>query len=87
VRELAAAPVGSRPTYVAHDLRGLLEPHPQVEVNGETARSGEATATFDGTYLHGDPATDDGLRALIALGWALADRGVRVAPPTWTANG
>lgn len=81
VRELAAAPLGSRPTYVARDLRGLLEPHLQVEVDGETARCGAATATFDGTHLRGDPGTDDGLRALVALSWALADRGVHVRAP------
>ena len=81
VRELAAAPIGSRPTYVAHDLRGLLQPHPRVEVDGETARCGAVTASFDGTQLRGDPDTDDGLRALVALGWALTDRGIHVRAP------
>lgn len=76
VHELAGAQEGSRPTYVSHDLRGLLEPHPQVEVDGETSRCGTARATFDGVALHGEPDTDDGLRALVGLSWALADRGV-----------
>lgn len=81
VGELLAAPVGSRPTYVAHDLRGLLEPHPQVEVDGETARCGEAVAAVVEGELRGEPETGDGLRALAALSWALADEGVEVRLP------
>ena len=80
VRELAAAPVGSRPTYVSNDLRGLLKPHPQVDVDGETARCGAAAATFDGVAVRGETGTDDGVRAVVALTWALADRGIETRP-------
>jgi HAD superfamily hydrolase (TIGR01450 family) len=46
VVELLAAPVGSRPTYVARDLRGLLEPQPAVHVDleGGTSRCFDAVA-------------------------------------------
>jgi len=76
LQELLGAPVGSRPTYVAHDLRGLLQIHPQVEVDGKSARCGSATAALRGDGLRGQPGTDDGLRALSALAWSLADRGI-----------
>ena len=79
VRELIDAPSGSRPTYVARDLRTLLEAQPEVEVNGETARCREATATWSDGTLSGDADSDDGLRALAALAWSLADQGRSVA--------
>lgn len=80
VRELLQAPAGSRPTYVSRDLRGLLHPHPPVELAGDTARCGGATASCRGGVLRGDPATDDGVRALAALAWSCADRGLPAAP-------
>ncbi len=43
---LLAAPRGSRPTYVASDLRGLLQPHPPAEVDGDTAGCGAAEAVL-----------------------------------------
>jgi glycerol 3-phosphatase-2 len=78
VRELVAAPAGSRPTYVACDLRGLLRPQPPVEVQDQSSRCGAALASWQDGVLSADPTTDDGLRALAALAWALADRGVPV---------
>ena len=71
---LLAAPAGSRPTYVSTDLRGLLSPHPEVEVDGDVARCRAAAATWrDGrVVVEGDG--DDALRAEAALTWALADR-------------
>lgn len=80
VAGLLAAPPGSRPAYVGRDLRTLLESHPQVEVDGESARCRAATASVEGGVLHGDPAGDDGLRALAALAWSRSDRG---APAQW----
>jgi glycerol-1-phosphatase len=41
---LLAAPRGSRPTYIATDLRGLLVPHRAPEVRGEVSRCGRAEA-------------------------------------------
>jgi HAD superfamily hydrolase (TIGR01450 family) len=73
--ELLLAPVGSRPTYVSSDLRGLLLPHPPVAVRGDTAQCGSATATYDGRSVHGDLESDDGIRAVVALGWTIADGG------------
>jgi hypothetical protein len=96
VRELVAAPVGSRPTYVSSDLRGLLCSHPEVEVDGETARCGSAVARWAAGLVRvesdaaaggdgdgdgdadGDADGDDGLRALVALAWSCADRGLDV---------
>lgn len=77
--ELLQAPEGSRPTYLSSDLRGLRQPHPQVEVEGEVARCRAATARVQDGRLrlasepgHEDP--DDGIRALAALAWSRADR-------------
>lgn len=79
VRELVAAPPGSRPTYVAHDLRALLTPHPGVEVDRESAGCGDARARWRDGVLEGDPSSEDGLRALVALAWSCADRGLPVS--------
>ena len=78
LRELVDAPPGHRPTYVSHDLRGLLRAQPEVEVDDETARCGGATARWAKGRLTGNADTDAGLRALAALAWARADRGERV---------
>ncbi len=74
--ELLHAPAGSRPTYVSTDLRGLGIPHPDVEVDGESARCGGSTATLANEVLKGDAGTDDGLRALAALAWDRTDAGL-----------
>jgi len=79
LRELAQAPKGSRPTYVARDLRGLLHPHPEVEVDGETARCGDAVARVERGAVTCADQSEDAVRALAALAWACADRGVHVA--------
>ena len=72
---LLRAPLGSRPTYVSTDLRGLVEPHPEVEVDGETAscRAARAVLTPHGIVVTGDG--DDALRAEAALTWACTDAG------------
>ncbi len=80
LRELLRAPYGSRPTYVSRDLRGLLQPHPQVDVKAEEACCAAETAVLDGGQLHGQPDSDDGVRALAALAWSLADRGEAFDP-------
>lgn len=70
---LLRAPAGSRPTYVAHDLRALARPQPEVVVDGDAARCGDAVARYaDGVVtVTGDG--DDALRAEAALAWACAD--------------
>jgi HAD superfamily hydrolase (TIGR01450 family) len=66
-----------RPTYVAHDVSGLLEAHPPVELGDDSATCGEAEAHVDDgsiSLTSGDPQALDGLRAVVALGWAWRDR-------------
>lgn len=78
LREVVQAPAGSRPTYIAADLRGLLHPHPEVEVDGETARCGAAVAHHTGGRVSCEDVSDDGMRAVAALAWRCADRGLPV---------
>jgi hypothetical protein len=82
LRELVQAPAGSRPTYVSTDLRGLLQPHPEVEVDLEGARGqarcGGVTAGYEDGLLRANDSCDDGVRALAALAWACTDRGLPV---------
>lgn len=86
---LVQAPAGCRPGFVAPDLRGLLLPHPPVELAGDRARCGRATARYADGVLELQNDDDDGqvvdparlvqqLRVQCALAWALADRGLRV---------
>lgn len=55
---LNAAPE-QRPTLVARDLRGLLEPHPRVFTDGTTWYCRDAAATFEGGEL---TVREDGAR-------------------------
>jgi glycerol-1-phosphatase len=75
------APPDRRPSYLAHDLSGLLEPHPPVTATndefrcrGWTARRRGVKATHDGhadrLELAGGGAAIDGLRALCAAAWS-----------------
>lgn len=67
---LLAAPRGTRPAFVAPDLRGLLEAHPPVELVEGGARCGPAFASYDGGSRGvGVPE----LRAACAAAWAAAD--------------
>jgi glycerol 3-phosphatase-2 len=82
VAALLGAPVGTRPSYVAPDLRGLLRPQPPVQCDADTARCGRATAVRRGDALEvTDDGPDDGiasLRAACALAWAGLDHGAPV---------
>ncbi|MFE0879732.1 HAD hydrolase-like protein [Streptomyces smyrnaeus] len=74
---LAARPV-HRPTYVARDLRGLLEPQPQVTGDADAGFScGGWTAHVDAEQLtlRGDGDPMDGLRALCGAAWTAAGAG------------
>ena len=72
------APPSQRPTYLAEDLAGLLEPHPQPEKEKDSAETdgryqcGGWTARRDGDRLELDGQGEriDGLRALCAAAWA-----------------
>lgn len=73
--QLLAAPRGHRPTYVAHDLRGLLRPSPPTAVTDGVARCGSATASYDGDRLVTTGGGDDELRVACALAWQRLDTG------------
>ena len=49
--EAILAPPSQRPTYLAEDLAGLLEPHPEVTSQDGTYRCGGWTARQDGNRL------------------------------------
>jgi HAD superfamily hydrolase (TIGR01450 family) len=70
--EAILAPPGQRPTYLAEDLAGLLEPHPAVTSQDGTYRCGGWAARRDGNRLEltGDGERMDGLRAVCAAAWA-----------------
>ena len=69
VSELLVAPARHRPTYLAHDLRGLLRPQPVPRRDGDAWVCGGWRATADLT-LSGDGDDLDALRALSAAAWA-----------------
>ena len=70
--EAILAPPGQRPTYLAEDLAGLLEPHPAVTSQDGTYRCGGWAARLNGDRLEltGDGERMDGLRAACAVAWA-----------------
>ncbi|MGI5351482.1 HAD hydrolase-like protein [Streptomyces sp. CA-250714] len=71
---LAARPV-HRPTYVARDLRSLLESQPEVTGDADSGfgcRGWLAHAGADQLTLEGDGDPVDGLRALCGAAWSAA---------------
>jgi glycerol 3-phosphatase-2 len=68
---ILASPL-QRPTYLAEDLAGLLEPHPEVTSQDDAYHCGGWTARRDGDQLELDGGGEriDGLRALCAAAWA-----------------
>nr|WP_198423671.1 HAD-IIA family hydrolase [Microlunatus antarcticus] len=68
---LTAAP-GSRPTHLGYDVGALLVPALDVEISGETARCGPATARVDGGSLVIDADTPGTLDGRVAATWAAA---------------
>jgi HAD superfamily hydrolase (TIGR01450 family) len=73
--ELAAATPTLRPTYLAADLGGLLEPQPAVEVrDGRCTVGGWEVSAADGTLaVAGDGSVDDWWRAVATAAWAHLD--------------
>src|ERR1035441_8616287 len=67
--DVVLAPPRSRPAYLAVDLAGLLEPHPQVAAAGGAFRCGGWTVSGQ-LKLSGSGAPVDGLRALCAAAWS-----------------
>jgi glycerol-1-phosphatase len=68
---ILAAP-DQRPAYLAQDLTGLLEPHPEVASEDGRATCRGWTASWDGDKLDlsGDGDKTDALRALCAAAWS-----------------
>jgi HAD superfamily hydrolase (TIGR01450 family) len=76
--ELAGLAPARRPGYVAHDLRGLVDVHPTVDVSDQEARCGDAVARLEGgsvVLAEGDPRSTASVRAVLGLAWTLVDRG------------
>jgi len=79
--DLAAAPPTRRPTWLAHDVQGLLQPPRRAVVDGATARCGQATAALAGGRIEiaAVPADAQGqmdaLCAIVKLAWRHADAG------------
>jgi len=89
--ELVAVQAGRRPTYVAADLGGLLEPHVAPTEQGTAAQLGGWQANVEGGRLVVDGAgsVDDWWRVVATAGWAHLDETSEVAdtqgaepPPT-----
>ncbi len=74
--DLLLAPPGRRPSYVAADLSGLLEPHPEVTAGNGRYHCRGWTARWDADSqrleLTGSGDRIDGLRALSAAAWSAA---------------
>jgi HAD superfamily hydrolase (TIGR01450 family) len=67
------APPGRRPVYIAPDLTGLVEPHPEVTASGGTFTCEGWTARLTSgpvLELSGSGQPIDGLRALCAAAWS-----------------
>ena len=75
--QLVAVPTGSRPTYVAPDLGGLLEAHASPSVTDGVAEQGGWRAHADGARLSvdGDGTPGDWWRVVAAAAWARLDDG------------
>ena len=78
VPELLAAAPHERPQYISLDLRGLLEQHPHVVVDGQAVNCRQARVHIEDRTLHVDQQGDDWvdlLRAAASACWTAADVG------------
>lgn len=76
--DVVAATPGERPDLVGPDLSALLVEHAEVTLEDDRATCGEAVAELsDGTIrlTAGEPGGLEALRAVVALGWTVVDRG------------
>ncbi|MEV7396495.1 HAD-IIA family hydrolase [Aeromicrobium sp. NPDC092404] len=77
LQEIIERAPGQRPTFVSADLAGLNESHLEVELDGDRARCGAATAVVRETVVSletGEPAGTEALRAVVGLAWSVRDR-------------
>ena len=77
------APASQRPTFLAEDLTGLLEPHPGITEEDGAFGCGGWTVRLDGDQLEltGDGERIDGLRALCAAAWTADSVGEEAVRP------
>lgn len=73
---LVGAAPGERPSYLAPDLGGLLEPHPPVRLEGTSATVGgwRVAVGEGGLEVHGDGSGADWWRAVAVAAWTHLDR-------------
>ena len=69
---------GTRPTYVAWDLRGMLAPQPPVELHDRVSRCDGSATDYVGRRIVVTGAGVSALRAACALAWQCADEGLPV---------
>ena len=76
VRDVLLADARERPTFLAADIRGLLDPHPAPTTADDGWTCGSAGARVDGgaLALTGEPGLDQ-YRAACAAVWAARDAG------------
>ncbi len=76
LRTVLTADPHLRPDLICTDLRGLLEPYPDVSREGSTWTCGSATAWTEGAVLRvADGSPLDRARASAAAAWAARDAG------------
>ncbi|RCK71455.1 HAD-IIA family hydrolase [Desertihabitans brevis] len=80
VPQLLAAPPDARPDHLAADLRGLLDPVPEVDLGDDVARCGDAVVRLTGGRLVVDQPVPPEQQvpaawAAARLCWLAADRG------------
>jgi HAD superfamily hydrolase (TIGR01450 family) len=75
LRELVAARPEQRPTYLAADLAGLAEPHPDVRTESGVVELGGWTVRADGAVeVRGSGSPADWWRAVAVASWDHLDR-------------
>ncbi|MDO4887874.1 MAG: HAD-IIA family hydrolase [Actinomycetaceae bacterium] len=91
-RDICLARQETRPTYLCDDLRGLNEPYPATQVEGDWVCVGSARARWDGGRFEvndgqhgldvaaGATLTLDAYRCLAQAAWTAADAGADIAP-------
>ena len=90
LHQLVAARPELRPSYVAADLGGLVRPHAEPEVDGDTVRGGgwQAVVTDGELTVKGDGDPDTWWQAVATAAWRHLDAaGAPVAVDTLTAPG